>query len=253
MKVLGLMMVRNGAGDLPTCLQSMAQYCDWICVIEDRSTDRSREILLAHPAVTNVFSANAALSDENWFFTESEMLRFLYHMADFMRPDWVVLVDCDEVVKPAGLLREVLGQIAPDVAAMVTPRISEWNDPQYPLMRSLMLRSNQRIGNMWRYYPGLIAGEKALHNQRLPQNIGDFGRIEDTDVLEFHHAGWDTLEKRLQKVDLYTRIDPTYEHNNGVPYDKGLLFGYGRDRLDALIAEYRRRYDRHMQPPALRR
>jgi hypothetical protein len=52
------------------------------------------------------------------------------------------------------------------------------------------------------------------------------------------HSGWSTLAERIAKVDLYAALDPNLELNNGVPYDLGLLFGFERHRVDALVQEY---------------
>src|SRR5438270_12817863 len=108
MKVLGLMMVRNGEKVLQRSFDSMAVYCDEIYVLNDRSTDRTLEILRSHPAVTNIFSASAAVSQEDWFFSEAMNLNFLYRMADFCLPDWVIRLDHDEVFERGDELRGIL-------------------------------------------------------------------------------------------------------------------------------------------------
>jgi hypothetical protein len=247
MKVLGLFMVRDGRAHLPTCLDSMAKYCDWICALDDRSVDGSKELLRSHPAVTNVFSAEKSLSDRPWYFGESLMLKFLYSMADFMQPDWVVLIDSDQTVKPAGKLRKILKNTPPETVGLLTRRLSDWDDPEYPLMGPLMLPDPAWTGRIWRYFPNLEAGNKRLHNRHLPSNLEKFGQIARTDVITIHHDGWNTLARRLEKVDLYTKLDPTCELNSGVPYDKGLLFGYSRSELASLLAEYRKRYAKHLE------
>ena len=49
MRVLGLMMVRNGEGGLLEALDVMAEYCDGACVVVDRSTDGTEDIVRRHP------------------------------------------------------------------------------------------------------------------------------------------------------------------------------------------------------------
>ena len=51
-------------------------------------------------------------------------------------------------------------------------------------------------------------------------------RIARLDRITVVHDGWNTLRKRLAKVDLYHTLDPDGQYNCGVPYDEGLLFGY---------------------------
>src|SRR5262245_15609579 len=108
-------------------------------------------------------------------------------------------------------------------------------------MVPLMGKAIATRGRIWRYYPGLQAGTKPIHNGYLPVNIKDFGTVEKLDSITFNHLGWDTLRKRIAKVDLYQSLDPRCEYNLGVPYDRGLLFGYDRGALKELLSEYRSR------------
>ena len=242
MKVLGLMRVRNGADRLRDALDCLHRCCDAVYVIDDRSSDGTPEVLAAHPAVGNVFRVSPWVSSRDWFFPESMGLNLLYRMADFFVPDWVIALDHDQVLAPVSDLRGMLASLDPAVAAVLTPLVSVWNDPDYPLMVPLMGRATAPRGNIWRYHPGLEAGTKPLHNGYLPANIEQFGRTERLDSVTFYHHGWDTLRKRIAKVDLYRSLDPDCAYNFGVPYDRGLLFGYERGDLKGLLREYRRRF-----------
>jgi glycosyltransferase involved in cell wall biosynthesis len=253
MKVAGLMMVRNGAADLPGALEAMARYCDAICVIDDRSHDASGAILARHPAVSSLLTLKPSLSDAPWFFSEAEHLNSLYRMADYHSPDWVVIVDVDDLVEPKNDLRQLLESYDPGVVGIVAPRLSVWRDSAYPLMVPLMGRATSMQCNIWRYRRGYQPAGKRLHNDRQPAGLAEFGTIVSTDNIVFYHHGWDTLSRRVEKVESYTRLDPTYEMNEGVPYDRGLLFGFRLSELQRLIGEYRRRYDMHTGPGALSR
>ncbi|WP_315822275.1 hypothetical protein [Paraflavitalea speifideaquila] len=81
-----------------------------------------------------------------------------------------------------------------------------------------------------------------MHNPRFPANIEQYGESILSDDIRFIHRGWDTLGKRIQAVERYFRLDPTFEFNQGIPYDKGLLFGYKRNEIDRLINAYREKY-----------
>jgi glycosyltransferase involved in cell wall biosynthesis len=241
MKVLGLSFVRNAEERLPAALDSMAQYCDQLYVVDDRSTDRTADILRAHPAVTNLFTAPSGLSDASWYFPESLLLDLLYRMTDLSQPDWVVILSADERIEPAERVRTILSSADAGTTGFQMNLVSAWNDPAYPFMVPLMGQARSQAGRIWRYHPGLRTEGKRLHNSYFPANIGDFGRIAFTSELTIAHAGWATLAERMAKVDLYTALDPRLELNNGIPYDVGLLFGFGRDRVADLIAEYERR------------
>jgi hypothetical protein len=241
MRVLGLMMVRDGEEMLSTTLSSMSLYCDAIYVLNDRSTDATLQILQDNPTVQNVFSADSSLSASSWYFAEANCLRLLYTMADFYHPDWCILLDHDMILEPSNSVRDILDNTDQSSSLIYLPCISVWSDPTYPALVPLMSEAKSIQGRIWRYYPGLVPGSKRLHNTSHPANILDFGEAERIDALAVYHYGWDTLEKRLAKVRAYMELDPRCEHNFGVPYDRGLLFGYTLDQLPELLREYERR------------
>ncbi len=243
MKVLGLSFVRNAEERLPSALDSMAIYCDEIYVVDDRSTDRTPDILRQHPAVTNVFTAPSGLSDAPWYFPEHMYLDLLYRMADLSQPDWVVILSADERIEPAERVRPILSEAAATTAGIQMNLVSAWNDPHFPFMVPVMGQARSQAGRIWRYNPGLRSEGKRLHNSYFPANIGNYGQVAFTNEFFIAHAGWATLAERIAKVDLYTALDRELELNNGIPYDVGLLFGFQRDRVDDLIREYERRVD----------
>ena len=69
----------------------MAVYCDEICVVDDRSTDRTYFLFGCIRRVLNASTVDPELSDTPWFVSESALLSTLYSMADLCQPDWVVL------------------------------------------------------------------------------------------------------------------------------------------------------------------
>jgi glycosyltransferase involved in cell wall biosynthesis len=242
MRILGLVMVRNGEKKLRNTLSAMSEYCDCIYVLNDRSTDNSYTVAQHFPKVRNIFTAAPELSQQDWYFPESQMYELLYRMADFYRPDWIIHLDDDEHIEPAGNVRKTLATIEKHVSCIKFQKVSIWNDASYPELVPLMGKASNISAAIWRYYPGLKAGSQPLHNPRFPVNIEMHGEIAFSDQLKYIHGGWDTLEKRINCVDKYMRLDPDCAFNHKTPYDKGLLFGYKRDEVDLLIQEYRKRY-----------
>jgi glycosyltransferase involved in cell wall biosynthesis len=238
-RVLGLMMVRNAEGVLRETLDAMAEYCDGVCVVVDRSSDGTEDIGRRHPLVRDCSVIPPGEDDRPWAVGEDRLLTMLYGMAEREGADWLLRLDCDERVEPGGELRSALATVAPDVAGVRFPKWSTWDDPDHPDLVPLMGSGRTMNGAVWRACPGLRA-TRPLHNPRLPAGVETRGAITDRDDVIFLHTGWSTLAKRVRRVEDYMALDPECRWNYGVPYDEGLLFGYRLDELDELVADYRR-------------
>ena len=195
----------------------------------------------APAAVSNVFTADPDVSQEPWYHPEHLSLTLLYRMADFYQPTWIVMLDDDEFLSDDGRTREILSSYSTNVAALTIPKICLWRDAEFPDLPKVMQRRQRYDIRIWRHREGLQPGTKRLHNGYAPSNVRDGGVVATEERITLYNDGWDTLAKRIERVRLYTALDPDCTLNNGVPYDKGLLFGYSIDAIPALIEEYRKR------------
>lgn len=208
MRILAMTRAHNAGRTLAATLDSLAVFSDDIYVIDDRSTDDTAEILANHPAVTNVVRARPDLPPTPWLIPESAGLELLYRMADFCRPDWVMMVDADWLVETDIDLRAVLARTPDDIVALMCPMVSRWDDPEYPDLIPVMGTAEALRGPLWRWYPGLRAGGKLMHNPHWPANITDHGRIGQLPGVRLVHSGWSTLAERILRVEHYLRLDP---------------------------------------------
>lgn len=241
MRVLAMFRVHNGEDVLPRVLDSLSGWCDDIYAIDDRSTDDSARILQEHPAVTNVVRARSDLPSTPWLIPEPPGLELLYRMADFCQPDWIFMIDSDQVVETDIDIRKLLAGVPEDVAALMCPMIPNWNDPEYPDLIPIMGTAESMRGPFWRWRPGLRAGTRTIHNAHWPANITEHGGIGVVNDVRLLHTGWSTLAERIGKVEHYRKLDPDSELNYGVPYDRALLFGYAYDEIELLKSDYVRR------------
>lgn len=236
-----MMLVRNSASSLHSTLDAMSTYCDGVVVVDDRSEDDTFDIARAHHVVRDVVSMPAPSGPNvDWAIPEGTLLNTLYRIAEDQRPDWLIRVDDDEYVDGSASLRGVLAEQAANVSAVRFPRVSLWDDVDYPRMVPLMGTATSMNAVVLRHAPGLTATQP-MHNL-LPPGTAERGRIATDDRIRFVHTGWNTLHRRIERARTYTRLDPTCQWNHGTQYDRGLLFGFSFGQLDDLKSEYARRF-----------
>jgi hypothetical protein len=240
MRLLALIMARNAGAEFSRFLDRIAQYCDGAMLVDDRSSDETAALGRSHPIVRTVYSVPAGESSGDWAISEHVLLNQLYSMAEGDGSDWVVRLDCDEHIEPAAELRSALEILPLDVVGARFPKQSTWNDPEYPDMVPLLGTARSKQGAAWRNLPGLRAYQE-LHNPRMPEGVADSGRIVELESPMFFHTGWSTLDRRISRARFYLSRDPDSRWNRGLPYDRGLLFGYSLQEIDILLGEYHRR------------
>jgi hypothetical protein len=240
MRLLGLMLVRNAESRVLSNLDRMSAYCDGVVVVDDRSEDDSFAVARSHPLVSDAVSMPASTgANVDWAIPEGTLLNTLYRLADRHSPDWLIRLDDDEYLDGHESLRGVLEEQRSDVSAVRFPRVSVWDDDEFPRMVPLMGSARSMNGIVVRHRPDLTSTQP-YHNL-LPRGVGEGGRIASDERVTFVHTGWNTLEVRIERARRYAKLDPECRWNHGTSYDRGLLFGYSFAELDDLRAEYRRR------------
>jgi glycosyltransferase involved in cell wall biosynthesis len=94
-------MVHNEEFILPYFLRHYGAFARQIIAFEDQSTDRSREILEAHPAVRVIEPEQHGINEKYWTGT----LWPMYEKISRGKVDYVMQVDADEFVYHPDLLR----------------------------------------------------------------------------------------------------------------------------------------------------
>ncbi len=85
-----VLRVKNEEKNLPRCLANLERFCDHIVAYDDGSTDRTLEILNAHPMVRHVVSM------EKGFYHETHDRSIALALATLTKPDWILRIDPDE-------------------------------------------------------------------------------------------------------------------------------------------------------------
>lgn len=155
--IIGMIRLRNEEALLQDTLDHLSGIVDGIVVFDDASTDRSREIALAHPHVVEVV-VNRHWRRRNRIWEETANRRILYRRAKRLQPSWVFYSDADE--RFVGEIRDFLHDAGPEVRglrinlfdAYLTPGDSQPYSAGAPLLdfRSSFGPERRRILMAWR-------------------------------------------------------------------------------------------------------
>lgn len=203
------MLVKNEAGRyLEQVLEHAARYVDRAVILDDASTDDTVAICekclagIEHIIVTN---------PSPLFANEIVLRRQLWDLAAAGKPDWVLILDADEIFEDA-IIRHIRELIA-------NPYVDVYNFRLYDMWAENRFRED----GCWqahqfyrpflvRYRPGFPYEwqETPQHCGRFPRNIA--GLRSANSPVRLKHLGWMKPADRLAKYLRYKQLDPQYKY-----------------------------------------
>jgi hypothetical protein len=214
-KVACMMRVKNEARWIKHTIDSVRELCgEFIYVMEDGSTDGTREIAEAAGAVV-LDSPFVGLGldearDKNWLMEQ---------VSDLCSPDWILMPDGDEELEPGGCakIRRAL-ETNPACDCFALRFLYFWDrldqvrmDGVYGKMaRQSLFRANSEFRFKSYYSEGQTKNQNhvGLHTSNAP---GLGGRVMNLNVALLHY-GYLHREDRIAKYRWILSIDP---HNEG--------------------------------------
>lgn len=206
MKLTAGIRVKNGRLWAQECLCSLSQFVDEICVLDDGSTDGTVEICRSFDTVTHL------LRWEKSFFHEGIDRNCVMAMVKDTEPDWILMMDIDEVFEET---------IADELEWMLNhDEVAAWGFRMLHFWRG---RTHFRVDGAWgretvhhihprlfRNQPGLHFPAQKIHGAHV---VGLEGRCALSEVC-IKHYGYSYPEEVQRKYDRYIHQDPEgdYEH-----------------------------------------
>lgn len=214
------MLVRNEAGRyLERVLNQVCTFADKVVIVDDASTDDTaslcEEILDDHGLLGDVI-----VNTEHSFTNEVTLRQQLWELATKDNPDWVLILDADEILEDnIRAMVRISGMSADPEAEAYTFRLFDMWDQDHYRDDALWTAHKRPWTMMVRYIPGreYIWREQPLHCGRFPMNAADGLAVKDSG-LRIKHMGYARQDDRDMKWMRYSHLDPEGEYGNLAQY-----------------------------------
>ena len=170
-------------GNLELCLINFQQWADEIVIYDDASTDNSVE-------VAEKYTKHIIRGEVNNFFEELAHKQQLLEYALTLNPDWIMWIDCDEILDRAGTLgglRLLAEQgLNVDADAYSFHETNLWRSQTYYRVDTMFDKG--WFVRLWKIVPGITFDVKdGLHLDLFPKTI-DHSKIVKSDIRVLHYG-----------------------------------------------------------------
>jgi hypothetical protein len=206
-RLVCLLPARNCERDLPEYFASAMRFADAVVALDDGSTDRTRELLEAHPLVEVVLANPRRDGYREW--DDGANRARLLAAASELEPDWVLSLDADERIDEgdARALREfIAGDALPQCAYGL--RLFRMREDL-----SHYERGNNWVFRLFAYEPGQRFAYERLHICPIPLSIPRERWLLTT--LRVQHVGGATETRRHARYAKYREADPDNRYQRG--------------------------------------
>lgn len=202
-RLVVLVPARNAEDDLPAWFESVERFADAVVALDDGSTDRTAELLEAHPMVEVLLRNPRRDTYEGW--DDSANRNALLEAAGQLDPDWILSLDVDERISAddAEVLRSFVDSDAlPGVAyGMACHRmigdLEHWD------------RNALWVYRLFAYEPEQRFPRSRLHFVPIPEAIPRDRWLRTT--IRIQHISSLTANRRKARLEKYREADPDSE------------------------------------------
>lgn len=194
MRVIGAMRIKNEARWIGEVLDAMRPLCEHIAVMDDHSTDDTVKVCIDHGAEVfpSPFQDLNEGRDKNWLLAE----------IGAYQPEWVVMIDGDEIIEPGGGER-LLSMLDRPIDAIRLRVAYLWDTREQ--VRTDGIYGTFKRGSVFRYELG-AKFKPGFHCSNVP-TLGWRPRAVESDV-RLLHLGYLHREDRIRKYYWYNEKDP---------------------------------------------
>ena len=178
-------------GNLRRCLENCKQWADDIAIYDDASTDDS-------VAVAREYTPHILLGKQNAFHHELAHKQELLQLALTLNPDWIMWVDCDEILDRHGTtggLRTLAETARPEIDVFAFREVNLWRSQTYA--RKDAKFESARFPRLWRVIDGICFKiREGLHHRLVPITNT---QTEQSSIRVIHYGFW-AYKRMLEKI-----------------------------------------------------
>lgn len=209
MKLAGLLRIKNESRWIRMVLESLVGVCDHVFILDDHSTDNTVEICQSFGSFVSGFCSSFDTLDE------ARDKTFLLHQAMEHNPEWILMIDGDEVLESDAPKKFLYLLDRPAFSIYTLQILYLWNTPDTMRVdgvygrfhRPSLFRLN-RAATTWKRsgVPG------NLHCTSLPDGMR--GEEMGASGIKLLHYGYIDPEIRHRKYDWYNQVNPNNKHED---------------------------------------
>lgn len=190
----------DGKTNLERFMRSVSKYCDGLIIYNDGSTDDSREFILDYPLSDRLRHVEVIGDPKNDFKNEVyHKARLLEHARRF-RPDWLLWLDCDEIIEAKGergAIQYLIETSKSDGINLFNRNL--WRSDRY--FRTDELWGVGLFCRLWRMKDELhYIIKSGLHQDLVPKGVVTRDDVNNLFVIHYGYASDDAI---LRKYELY--------------------------------------------------
>lgn len=202
--LVGCGRVKDGIKYIERWLREMLLVCDSVCVLDDGSTDGTKEYLV------KAASANPKIFlhlQKNLPRHGGRDCRILYAMAGLLGAQWIWAPDVDEFLEPErfSLLKKLveLPEDQDDILGWSFPFFYLWD--REDMYRADGDYANCHVIRLFKYDKNLKPADRPSHSQLCPDELDR--RLVRKAPIRMIHYGYFEKSQREEKFAYYTRRD----------------------------------------------
>ena len=217
LNIVAMYRVKNVERWIKKSLEATSEICNKIVILDDDSTDNTIKICKSFSSIVDIHES------KNLPFDETRDKNLLIQMALNCKPDYIWVLDGDEIIMPGmkKILYEDLIYLHPNsdvfefqvLEMLEQPNKFRINNPTTNYTHKLLFKVKGQ--NNLHYLPTKFPYN--MHCPRIPDNYDGLNSVSRSRVKILHYGYYDQKLKQ-SKYELYTKLDPNatefykYEH-----------------------------------------